>query len=188
MTNNLWDKLENRHRQNMFATNKSNSALFNAIKDETQENTNPVKNTTTFGQYGANPDNNSSFGSSSILNGINSFVNSGSSGAGASGGSGGSGAGGSVPWAAIGALAKGGYNSLTNQTDKDYSDTEESIIYPLQGASLGAQFGPWGAAGGALYGLGYSFKDDMGLKDSNFFTKMLYPIDLGGDYADWLSL
>lgn len=184
-SNNSWDKVENKHKQNMFALNNGQSALYNAIKDETQGNTNPVKNTTTFGQYGANPENNSSFGSSSILNGINSFVNSGSSGSGTSGGSG---AGGSVPWAAIGALAKSGYNSLTNQTDKDYSDTEESIVYPLQGASLGAQFGPWGAAGGALYGLGYSFKDDMGLKDSNFFTKMLYPIDLGGDYADWLSL
>ena len=91
------------------------------------------------------------------------------------GGSSGSG----VPWAMIGGLAKGGYNSISGKDDKDYSDTEESIIYPLQGASMGASFGPWGAAAGALYGLGYSFKDDLGLKDSNFLTQMLFPIGMG---------
>ena len=79
----------------------------------------------------------------------------------------------------IGSLAKGGYNSISGKDDKDYSDTEESVIYPLQGASMGAQFGPWGAAAGALYGLGYSFKDDLGLKDSNFLTQMLFPIGMG---------
>ena len=98
---------------------------------------------------------------------------------GSSGASGASGSGGGTPWALIGALAKSGYNAATDQTDKDYSDTEESIIYPLQGASMGAQWGPWGAAGGALYGLGYSFKDDLGLKNSNFLTQMLFPIDMG---------
>ena len=87
--------------------------------------------------------------------------------------------GGGVPWAMIGGLAKGGYNSISGKDDKDYSDTEESVIYPLQGASMGAQFGPWGAAAGALYGLGYSFKDDLGLKDSNFLTQMLFPIGMG---------
>ena len=86
---------------------------------------------------------------------------------------------GGVPWAMIGGLAKGGYNSISGKDDKDYSDTEESVIYPLQGASMGAQFGPWGAAAGALYGLGYSFKDDLGLKDSNFLTQMLFPIGMG---------
>ena len=91
----------------------------------------------------------------------------------------GSSSGGGVPWAMIGSLAKGGYNSISGKDDKDYSDTEESIIYPLQGASLGASFGPWGALGGALYGLGYSFKDDLGLKDSNFLTQMLFPIGMG---------
>lgn len=86
---------------------------------------------------------------------------------------------GGVPWAMIGSLAKGGYNSISGKDDEDYSDMEESIIYPLQGASVGASFGPWGALGGALYGLGYSFKDDLGLKDSNFLTQMLFPIGMG---------
>ena len=86
---------------------------------------------------------------------------------------------GGVPWAMIGGLAKGGYNSISGKDDKDYSDTEESVIYPLQGASMGASFGPWGAAAGALYGLGYSFKDDLGLKDSNFLTQLLFPIGMG---------
>lgn len=117
---------------------------------------------------------------SAITDAINSSM---SSGSGSSGGflskfNGGS-SGGGVPWAMIGGLAKGGYNSISGKDDKDYSDTEESIIYPLQGASMGAQFGPWGALGGALYGLGYSFKDDLGLKDSNFLTQMLFPIGMG---------
>ena len=88
----------------------------------------------------------------------------------------------SVPWALIGSLAKGGYNSISGKDDKDYSDLEEAIIYPLQGASMGASYSggnPWGALGGALYGLGYSFKDDLGLKDSNFLTQMLFPIGMG---------
>ena len=117
---------------------------------------------------------------SAITDAIN---NSMSSGSGSSGGflskfKGGS-SGGGVPWAMIGGLAKGGYNSISGKDDKDYSDTEESVIYPLQGASMGASFGPWGALGGALYGLGYSFKDDLGLKDSNFLTQMLFPIGMG---------
>ena len=117
---------------------------------------------------------------SAITDAINSSM---SSGSGSSGGflskfKGGS-SGGGVPWAMIGSLAKGGYNSISGKDDKDYSDTEESVIYPLQGASMGAQFGPWGALGGALYGLGYSFKDDLGLKDSNFLTQMLFPIGMG---------
>ena len=117
---------------------------------------------------------------SAITDAINSSM---SSGSGSSGGflskfKGGS-SGGGVPWAMIGGLAKGGYNSISGKDDKDYSDTAESIIYPLQGASMGAQFGPWGALGGALYGLGYSFKDDLGLKDSNFLTQMLFPIGMG---------
>ena len=117
---------------------------------------------------------------SAITDAINSNMTSGSGSNGSflskfKGGS----SGGGVPWAMIGGLAKGGYNSISGKDDKDYSDTEESIIYPLQGASMGAQFGPWGALGGALYGLGYSFKDDLGLKDSNFLTQMLFPIGMG---------
>ena len=118
---------------------------------------------------------------SAITDAINNSVSSGSGSS--SGGflskfKGGS-SGGGVPWAMIGGLAKGGYNSISGKDDKDYSDTEESVIYPLQGASMGASFGPWGALGGALYGLGYSFKDDLGLKDSNFLTQMLFPIGMG---------
>ena len=117
---------------------------------------------------------------SAITDAINSSISSGSGSSGSflskfKGGSSGS----SVPWAMIGGLAKGGYNSISGKDDKDYSDTEESVIYPLQGASVGASFGPWGALGGALYGLGYSFKDDLGLKDSNFLTQMLFPIGMG---------
>ena len=117
---------------------------------------------------------------SAITDAINSSMSSGSGSNGSflskfKGGS----SGGGVPWAMIGGLAKGGYNSISGKDDKDYSDTEESIIYPLQGASMGAQFGPWGALGGALYGLGYSFKDDLGLKDSNFLTQLLFPIGMG---------
>lgn len=117
-------------------------------------------------------------GSNAGLNTLGTSSTTGSKGfslGGAKGGSSGSG----TPWALIGSLAKGGYNKISGKDDKDYSDTEESIIYPLQGASMGAQFGPWGAAGGALYGLGYSFKDDLGMKDSNFLTQMLFPIGMG---------
>lgn len=89
------------------------------------------------------------------------------------------GSGGGTPWALIGTAAKKGYNAISGHDDKEYSDFEESTIYPLQGASMGAQFGPWGAAAGALYGLGYSFKDDLGLKDSNFLTQMLFPVGMG---------
>lgn len=179
----LWDKINNRHQKNTLGGN-NNSALYNAISNETQGRTNSLSGPSVFGQYGADVNNENPSGGSAILNAIKTFTSNGSSG-----GKGfGSGSGGGTPWALIGGLAKGGYNSITGKDDQDYSDTEESIIYPLQGASMGAQFGPWGAAGGALYGLGYSLKDDMGLKDSNFFTKLLYPIDMGGDYADWLSL
>ena len=86
---------------------------------------------------------------------------------------------GNTTWGAIGSFAKQGYKGLTGHDDKNYSDMEESIIYPLQGASKGAMFGPWGALGVALYGLGCSFKDDLGLKNSNFFTQMLFPFDMG---------
>lgn len=101
--------------------------------------------------------------------------------AGKSGGlfSGGSGGGSSVPWAMIAKVAKEGYNGISGHDDEEYSDVEESVIYPLQGAAMGSMFGPWGAAGGALYGLGYSFKDDLGMKDSNFLTQMLFPIGMG---------
>ena len=89
---------------------------------------------------------------------------------------------GKTPWGAIGAIGKQSYNLFSGKNDKNYSDLEESIIYPLQGASIGASYSggnPWGAIGGALYGLGYSLKDDLGLKDSNFLTQLIFPIGMG---------
>lgn len=87
---------------------------------------------------------------------------------------------GNTPWGVIGSFAKQGYNNITGHKDKDYSDIEQSIVYPLQGAAKGMSTGnPWAALGGALYGLGYSFKDDLGLKKSNFLTQMLFPLDMG---------
>jgi hypothetical protein len=92
---------------------------------------------------------------------------------------GGTGSGGGTPWGAIGSIGKKAYKAFTNHDDSNYSDLEESLIYPAQGALTGAKFGPWGALGGALYGLGYSFKDDLGMKDSNFLTQLLFPIGMG---------
>ena len=145
-----------------------NSALVNALSGNSS------------GSAITNAINGTGGSGSAITDTINSSM---SSGSGSNGGflskfKGGS-SGGGVPWAMIGSLAKGGYNSISGKDDKDYSDTEESVIYPLQGASMGASFGPWGALAGALYGLGYSFKDDLGLKDSNFLTQLLFPIGMG---------
>lgn len=106
------------------------------------------------------------------------------------GGSSGGSSGGGTPWALIGALAKGGYNKISGKDDKDYSDTEESVIYPLQGAAMGSSFGPWGALGGALYGLSYGFKDDtnkwVGIKEGSFWDKLRHPIGMGdgGGFID----
>lgn len=111
----------------------------------------------------------------SAADSVGGIFSSGSGSAGTSAGSAAS----NVPWAAIAGLAKKGYNSISGHDDKEYSDLEEGVVYPLQGAATGSMFGPWGAAAGALYGLGYSFKDDLGLKDSNFLTQMLFPIGMG---------
>ena len=110
--------------------------------------------------------------SGSISDAINSNV-MGSTGGGASIGS-------SLPWGAIANAGKSLYNNISGHSPKEYSDTEQGVIYPLQGAANGFSLGgPWGALGGALYGLGYAFKDDLGLKDSNFLTQMLFPIGMG---------
>lgn len=102
------------------------------------------------------------------------------------GGSTAGGFGGSVPWAAIGKGVKLGFNGIFDKKDEngydDYSDLEESIVYPLQGAATGSMFGPWGALGGALYGLGYSFKDDLGLKNNEWYTDLLFPIGMGDEH------
>ena len=149
------------------SSSTGNSALVNALSGNSS------------GSAITNAINGTGGSGSAITDAINGSM---SSGSGSNGGflskfKGGSSGG--APWAMIGGLAKSGYNSISGKDDKDYSDTEESVIYPLQGASMGAQFGPWGAAAGALYGLGYSFKDDLGLKDSNFLTQMLFPIGMG---------
>ena len=144
-----------------------NSALVNALSGNSS------------GSAITNAINGTGGSGSAITDAINSSVSSGSGGSGGFLSKFNGGSSGGVPWAMIGGLAKGGYNSISGKDDKDYSDVEESVIYPLQGASMGASFGPWGALGGALYGLGYSFKDDLGLKDSNFLTQMLFPIGMG---------
>lgn len=103
---------------------------------------------------------------------------------------GGSGGGSNVPWAMIAKVAKEGYNGISGHDDKEYSDTEESVIYPLQGAAMGSMFGPWGALGGALYGLSYGFKDDtnkwVGIKEGSFWDKLRHPIGMGdgGGFID----
>ena len=95
---------------------------------------------------------------------------------------------GNTPWGAIGAVGKGVYNLGTGHNDSNYSDLEEGVIYPLQGASMGASFGPWGALAGGLYGLGYGFKDDVGLKDNDWLTTMLFPIGMGDEHRGIMKL
>lgn len=125
-------------------------------------------------------------GNTGNLNNL-SFTNALESGTGSEGGFGGGG--GSVPWALIGSLAKSGYNGISGKDDGNYSDLEETVIYPMQGASIGGSYGGgWGALGGALYGLGYSLKDDIGLKDNEWTTDLLFPIGLGDEHegiAGW---
>ena len=58
----------------------------------------------------------------------------------------------------------------------------------MQGAATGSMFGPWGALGGALYGLGYSFKDDIGLDDNNWLTTLLFPIGMGDEHQGIISV
>ena len=100
---------------------------------------------------------------------------------------GGGGASGSA-WGAAGTAAKTGYNAISGKDDTDYSDLEQSTIYPLQGAAAGSQFGPWGAAGGALYGLGYSLKDNIGLEDNDWLTTLIFPIGMGDEHEGLISL
>lgn len=95
---------------------------------------------------------------------------------------------GNTPWGAIAKGAKGLYGLTTGHNDSNYSDFEEPFVYTLQGAGQGASFGPWGALGGALYGLGYGFKDDIGLKDNNWLTTMLFPIGMGDDHKGLIQV
>lgn len=113
---------------------------------------------------------------------------SGGGGWGGFGSFGGGSGGGGTPWGLIGKTAKTGYNFISDKDDSEYSDLEQSTIYPLQGASVGAQFGPWGAAGGAAYGLGYSFKDDIGLKDNDWLTTVLFPIGMGDEHQGLIQV
>ena len=98
------------------------------------------------------------------------------------------GGGGGMPWGAIGAGAKMGYNTILGKDDTEYSDAEQSTIYPLQGASTMSRFGPWGALGGALYGLGYSFKDDIGLKDNDWLTDLIFPVGMGDGHQGFMQI
>lgn len=125
-----------------------------------------------------------------------SFANLGDSAGSAAGSSGGfkgfgnigGGSGGGAPWGAIAGFAKQGYNGLTGKNEADYSDTEQTVAYPLQGAAMGSSFGPWGALGGALYGLGYSFKDDIGLKDNDLLTDIFFPIGMGDEHQGLIRI
>ena len=90
---------------------------------------------------------------------------------------------GNTPWGAIGSFGKSLYNNISGKSPKEYSDVEQSIIFPLQGAAMGSSFGPWGALAGGLYGLSHSFKDDVadkiGLSENNFLYKLWDPIGMG---------
>ena len=79
-------------------------------------------------------------------------------------------------WGAIGGIGAGLYDNFI--TGDSESDLDESITDTLKGFSIGANFGPWGMLGGALYGLGHSFKDDLGIDGGNTLGKILFPIKL----------
>ena len=101
---------------------------------------------------------------------------------------GGSSSGGGSPWGAIAGVARQGYDTIMDKDGSEYSDLEQSTIYPLQGAATGSALGPWGALGGALYGLGYSFKDDLGLEDNDLLTELIFPIGMGDEHQGLISL
>lgn len=111
-----------------------------------------------------------------LMNDIKGYVGSGSS------------SGGGTPWGAIAGGARSGYDTIMGKDGTEYSDLEQSTIYPVQGAATGSQFGPWGALGGALYGLGYSFKDDLGLEDNDWKTTLLFPIGMGDEHQGLIQL
>lgn len=173
----------------------TSSALANALSKNTSSNNyeyQPLRLSGSISENDRGTQSNQNNNLSGLLNsgkqaydayksGAFNFGGGGGEGAGAGGGS-------SVPWAAIGKGAKSMYNSGFGLDDADYSDTEESVIYPLQGASVGAQFGPWGALGGALYGLGYSFKDDLGLEDNEWYTDLIFPIGMGDEHQGLIQL
>lgn len=164
-----------------------NNTLFDRLKNKEQYtknklvNINPVQNTTAQAQpttlYGSLTSNNNSNSfdntNNKTMNSIQGIIGNGANGAQSYA------SGGGTPWGAIAGVGKNTYNLISNKTPGEYSDTEQSVIYPLQGAATGSQFGPWGAAAGALYGLGYSLRDELGLKDSNFFSQLLHPIGMG---------
>lgn len=206
LTNRHRQKIQERNQKNLVNSNafNGNSTLYRNI---TQNNSNSdnidigglvntgLKAWNTFGNSGTtasagtgvigNAANNFIGGASSngiIGDAANNYISSGASNGGAITDAIGSSGGGfsSAPWGAITNTSKGLYNGISGKSPKDYSDTEQAVIYPLQGAANGFSVGgPWGALGGALYGLGYAFKDDLGLKDNNFMTQLLFPIGMG---------
>ena len=166
---------------------KGGMKLYNTLKDSGYFNSGNGGNYTGLFSNAANNyiSTGNSVGSSPVMEALNGGGGSGSAVSDAIGTEVGSGAGGgsalgNAPWGAIANVGKGLYNYISGKTPKDYSDTEQAVIYPVQGAANGFSFGgPWGALGGALYGLGYAFKDDLGLKDSNFLTQLTMPIGMG---------
>lgn len=154
---------------------KVKNVEINRVENTTQQ----PQTTTLFGRITNNDQTNTNNQSGSLLGSsnrdkaLNGMVSSGSSAIGSFSNGGG------TPWGAIAGFGKNAYNMITDKNPSEYSDVEQSTIYPIQGAAVGSQFGPWGTAAGALYGLGYSLRDDLGLKDSNFLTQVLFPIGMG---------
>lgn len=196
--------LYNKGKENGYFNFGNNSGLSTfSMNDYTSAGGNgdfSSLNNLSFSNKGGGLDN-LSFTGSSGTSGIDnlSFSNLGSSAgsaassAGSSGGFKGFGnfggsSGGGAPWGAIAGFAKQGYNGLTGKNEADYSDTEQTVAYPLQGAAMGSSFGPWGALGGALYGLGYSFKDDIGLKDNELLTDIFFPIGMGDEHQGLIRI
>lgn len=121
--------------------------------------------------------------------GASAGAEAGAAASGSSAAGGASGGGGGTPWGAIAGVARTGYDTIMDKDGKDYSDLEQGVIYPLQGAAIGGSYGGgWGALGGALYGLGYAFKDDIGLKDNDWLTTVLFPIGMGDEHQGLIQL
>lgn len=170
------------------STNNTPSSLFGSFGDSDELYGAPSESSQRWMDFGSN-----------IFDLGKNYLGSGSSGSSSKGffgklggSSGGAKAGGGgTPWALIGQVAKSGYNATTGHDDEDYSDVEESVIYPLQGAAIGNSIMPgWGALAGALYGWSYGLKDDtnkwVGIKEGSFWDKLRHPIGMGdgGGFID----
>lgn len=125
---NLFDKLKNNNN-----TEKNNGLVqVNPV----QNNMTQPQNTTLYGHLTSD---NTVGGTDTTNNRMNSLQGAISNGVNAvSGFKGGSG----TPWGAIAGVGKNTYNFITDKTPSEYSDTEQSVIYPLLGAAMGSRFGP----------------------------------------------